>query len=136
MTRHLPVGLLALAAGIACGSSTGPQEGTYQLQSLRGTALPYVDTLGCCTYTGGRLELDGQEYDLRLYFQNNTNALVDTAFERGTYAADGDSLAFTPLQANYPLSLYGAVRQRDTIRLALGGDGPGAPDQFPAMFVR
>ncbi|MBK7924047.1 MAG: hypothetical protein IPJ95_10525 [Gemmatimonadetes bacterium] len=136
MTRDRRMGLLCLAAGLACGSSTEPEEGTYRLHSLRHTPVPYVDTLGCCTYTGGRLALDAQDYDLRLYFQNNTNALVDTAFERGTYTARGDSLAFTPLQGNYPLSLSGAVRQRDTLRLALGGDGPGASDQFPAVFIR
>ena len=67
---------------------------------------------------------------------NASLSLVDTAFERGTYTARGDSLAFIPLQGNYPLSLSGAVRQRDTLRLALGGDGPGASDQFPAVFIR
>ena len=136
MNRGRLCGTLGLAAGLACGSSTEPAEGSYRLRSLRDTPLPYVDTLGCCTYTGGRLELGGSAYDVRLYFQNNPNALVDTAVERGRYTVHGDSLSFAPTQANYPLSLYGAVRQRDTIRLALGGDGPGAADQFPAVFIR
>jgi hypothetical protein len=131
--RGLRVSLLVLV--LAC-STPEPEEGYYGLRLLNGVPVPYVDSLGCCTYSGGFLRLANAGYDLRIYFQNRQNFLVDTAFETGSYRVRGDSLVFDPRSANYPLSLYGAVRHRDTIHLRLGGDGPGAPDQFEARFWR
>lgn len=127
--------LLAVAAWLAC-SESAPEDGFYRLRELNHTAVPYDDTLGCCIYSGGYLRLGGTDYEMRIYFQNKQNFLSDTAFELGSYRSNGDSLAFTPRSANYPLRLYGAVRDADTISLRLGGNGPGAPDQFHALFRR
>ena len=132
--QHLSL-LLAVAAWLGC-SDTAPEDGFYRLRELNQTPVPYTDTLGCCIYSGGYLRLGGADYDVRIYFQNKQNFLSDTAFEVGSYRVQGDSLTFTPQSANYPLSLYGAVRQKDTISLWLGGDGPGASDQFHALFSK
>lgn len=129
-------GLAALFAALGCADGESPEDGRYDLRTLFGEPVPYVDTLGCCIYTGGHLRLESAEYDLRLYFQNKNNQLVDTAFETGEYTLHGGALGFTPRSANFPLSLFGATLSHDTIRLSLGGDGPGAADQFPAVFVR
>ena len=139
MPRH-PVArrlvcLSLLILGLAC-SDPEPEEGLYRLRVLNDVPVPYVDTLGCCIYTGGFLRLASSQYDVRIYFRNRQNLLVDTAFETGQYRLRQDSLVFEPSSANYPLSLFGAVRDRDTIRLRMGGDGPGASDQFDARFWR
>jgi hypothetical protein len=125
--------LLALLA--ACGDQ-GPGATVYRLRQLNDAPVPYVDTLGCCTYLGGNLRLDNGDYDARLWFQNRLNGLSDTAIELGNYRVSADSLFFTPTTANLALSLYGATRSGDTLRLKLGGNGPGAVDQFSALFVR
>jgi hypothetical protein len=125
--------LLALLA--ACGDQ-GPGATVYQLRQLNDAPVPYVDTLGCCIYQGANLRLDNGDYDARLWFQNRLNGLSDTAIEVGNYRVSADSLFFTPTTATVPLSLYGATRSGDTLRLKLGGNGPGAVDQFSAVFVR
>ncbi len=127
--------LIGLAVWLAC-SESAPESGMYRLRRLNQTAVPYDDTLGCCIYTGGYLRLADADYDVRIFFQNRNNLIIDTVFEVGSYRLFGDSLAFTPRSGNFPLSLYGAVRQGDTISLWLGGDGPGASDQFRADFSR
>ncbi|MDZ4863933.1 MAG: hypothetical protein SGJ01_10855 [Gemmatimonadota bacterium] len=132
-TAARTVALLALLA--ACGDQ-GPGATVYQLRQLNNASVPYVDTLGCCIYQGASLRLDNGDYDARLWFQNRLNGLSDTVVELGNYRVSADSLCFTPTTASLPLSLYGATRSGDTIRLKLGGNGPGAIDQFSALLVR
>lgn len=131
-TASMTIVLVLLAA---CGDQ-GPGATVYQLRQLNDAPVPYVDTLGCCVYDGGNLRLDDDAYNVHIWFHNQGNALSDTAFEVGGYQLSGDSLFFTPTSANVPLSLYGATRSGDTVRLKLGGDGPGAVDQFSALFTR
>ena len=135
LITHPLICLSLFALGLAC-SAPEPEEGLYRLRVLNDVPVPYVDSLGCCIYTGGFLRLASREYDLRIFFQNRQNLLVDTAFETGHYRLRQDSLVFEPSSANYPLNLFGAVRDRDSIRLRMGGNGPGATDQFDARFWR
>jgi hypothetical protein len=125
----------ALTCLLACSESE-PEEGRYQLRELRHTPVPYVDTLGCCTYTGGYLRLSQAEYDIRIYFHNRQSLVSDTAFETGSYYVRGDSLVFRPAQGNQPFALFHGTRSADTITVLLGGDGPGAQDQWPSRWVR
>lgn len=127
--------VLLLAVGLACSASS-PEDGYYRLRTLKGVPVPFDDTQGCCIYTGGFLRLGDMEYDASIFFQNRNNSLVDTAFENGGYRLRGDSIRFDPAGGNFPLSLFGAARSGDTVHLFLGGDGPGAADQFDAIFVR
>jgi hypothetical protein len=127
--------VLLLVGGLACSASS-PEEGYYRLRTLNDVHVPYDDTQGCCIYTGGFLRLDNTEYDVSIYFQNRNNSLVDTAFENGSYRIRGDTILFDPVGGNFPLSLFGAARSGDTIQLRLGGDDPGAADQFDALFKR
>ncbi len=120
---------------MACSSTAPAEAGVYRLRRRRDTTLPYVDTLGCCTYRA-LLRLDGEDYEARIFFLNPPNTTTLEAFELGRYHRRGDSLDFVPASGNFPLSLYRAHLQADTIRLSLGGDGPGAADQYPAVFWR
>jgi hypothetical protein len=127
--------VILVALLCACGDQ-GPGATVYRLRQLNDAPVPYVDTLGCCIYQGANLRLDDGDYDARLWFQNRFNGLGDTVVELGTYRVSADSLFFTLTTANFPLSLYGATRSGDTLRLKLGGNGPGAVDQFSALFLR
>jgi hypothetical protein len=136
--RRLPVWLLA-GVFLGCNGGSGPSstDGNYRLISLRGTPLPYTDVQGCCTYESGGLELREGDYTVNLRVHNDVNQQTSLAYEAGRYRRDGDSIRFNPLSANITWFLLGqATVVQDTVRLSLGGEGPGAPDAFPAVFVK
>ena len=133
--------LVAIIAGClgACGSNPagpGSVEGTYRLAELNGQSLPYDHVPGCCIYTGGSLVLHSERYEASITFQNKNNQGVFTVGEQGSYSLGRTSIEFRPANADYPLSLYDAHLEDSSIRLFLGGDGPGAADQFRAFFQR
>ena len=131
---------LALGCLLGCGGgSTGPStvEGTYRLVELNGQVLPYDHVIGCCIYTDGSLLLRSEGYEASITFRNKNTQSVFTVGERGTYSVSGESIAFGPISGdNLPLSLYGGQVDGRSIRVMLGGDGPGAADQFRALFTR
>ena len=136
------VGVLgALAPLAACGSdvlSPGAIEGVYALRHLNGEPLPYDhEGLGCCTYLTGTLDLERGRYAVALRARNRNTGLVFTAREWGRYTSRASSLTFAPDSADVaPLLLDVATGSADTLRVAFGGEGPGSPDQFQALYVR
>ena len=123
----------------ACGDSTGPESvtGTFGLTHLRGLPVPYVDPLGCCVYLGGTIELAGLDYTITMLSRNKSDTTVFSVFENGSFYQQGDSLHFTFESGNLiNFQLGHATLVNDTIRLSLGGEGPGEPDAFPAVFVK
>ena len=141
MTRGAAVTLAILAALAGCGddaSGPGAIEGDYDLRGLNEEPLPYDhDGLGCCTYLSGGLVLDGPDYTASLTARNRNNGLVFTAMEWGTYARRGSSLTFElDSVVVAPLLLDAGTISGDTLRVAFGGEGPGSPDQFRAIYVR
>ena len=130
----------AFAVILACCSTpTGQDEvvGRYRLVSLEGFSLPYQPTFGCCIYTGGSLVLESESYEMGISATNRNNFLEFTATEIGTYRFEGDgALTFTPTGGDQPLFLHGARFSAGVITLDIGGDGPGADDQFRAVFNR
>lgn len=136
--RTAVIGCLALIG--ACGGPTGPEtvEQRYLLQSLNESALPYDhEGLGCCTYLSGELELEHGRYTVSITARNRNNGLVFTAGEWGAYSLDLPEISFVPegyqLQ---PLILDVGTVSDPVIRVNFGGEGPGSPDQFRAVFVR
>jgi hypothetical protein len=121
-----------------CGNSAEPDnpEGTYRLTKLKGQALPYDHTPGCCIYTAGSLELGAQEYRLSLSARNKNNGMVFTVHEEGVYSASGTAIDFAPTSYDLPASLYGGQFEGRAIRVFMFGNGPGAADQFEALFER
>jgi hypothetical protein len=134
--------LLAAVLLLACSSdpgSPGPTMGRYTLRQLNGSPLPYDHGgLGCCIYRSGELGLLGGEYEAAITAENRNNGLVFTVREWGTYVPRlGSRIAFaTDSFAIQPLILDTARVAADTIRVGFGGEGPGSPDQFQALFVR
>jgi hypothetical protein len=138
--RQIGVGVV-LAALAACGddvSSPGAIEGVYELRRLNQEPLPYDhEGLGCCTYLDGRLDLDGGGYAASLTARNRDTGLVFTAMEWGTYTRQASSLSFElDSIAVAPLLLDAGTISADTLRVTFGGEGPGSPDQFQAVYVR
>ena len=135
-----PALVLCLVAGLACGDDGGPGsvEGNYLLQTLNGEPLPYDnDGLGCCSYLAGALILDAGEYTIGITARNFGDTDRFTVTEWGTYATNGTTLTFAPDSFDLvPLLLSPGTISDGTIVLGLGGEGPGAPDQFQAAFVR
>lgn len=127
--------LFAVIVLMAC-SAPSPVEGTYRLERLNDQPLPYADTLGCCTYSSGFLRLDDGTYEVRQFYLSPPDLTTLEAFEVGRYTVSGNRLQFLPTTGSAAFNLFGAAVQTDTIRLLLGGDGPGAADQFRAMFWR
>jgi hypothetical protein len=132
--------VIIVAAGWLAGCGGSPAEpssveGTYRLVELNGQALPYDHALGCCVYSAGRLTLHSGRYEASLTFQNKNNHGVFTVAEQGSYTVRGTSIEFVRISADYPFSLYDAHLEGSSIRLRLGGDGPGAADQFRALFT-
>jgi hypothetical protein len=124
---------------IGCGGGDDPDVvvGDFAMTSLRGVALPYDDVNGCCIYESGSLELDEDQYLVSGTFRNRNSSVTTTGWESGTFQLDGDFLRFQPLSANIAAFHLGhATIHGDTIRLSLGGEGPGEPDSFAAVFVR
>jgi hypothetical protein len=132
--------VLCVAAGLACGDDGGPGsvEGTYALQTLNGEPLPYDnDGLGCCWYLAGALSLDAGQYTISITAQNFGDADPFTVTEWGAYVSSDAALTFAPDSFDLlPLLLSPGTVSDDAIALGLGGEGPGAPDQFQARFVR
>lgn len=140
MKRHLiwTVGLALVAA--ACGDATAPEptDGTYVLTSLNGAPLPYDhEGLGCCTYLSGTLTLEHPHYEMRITARNRNTGEVFTAGEHGTCTHEQMGLRF--MREGHmvqPMGLTTATMSGDRIELAFGGEGPGSPDQFHAVFRR
>jgi hypothetical protein len=135
------VALLLLTVLPGCNDAGGPGgfEGTYQLASLNLLPLPYDHALGCCIYTGGSLTLGASSYTVAMTFQNKNNGMVATVNENGTYtvnAANAAALVFQRAGGTFTMNLFNALVTGRTIRVQLGGNGPGAADQFAAAFSR
>jgi hypothetical protein len=142
MLRHLAISAAFLGL-LACGDdSSGPateDDGTYVLRQLNDSPLPYDhEGLGCCTYLEGRMELDRGRYEVAITFRNRNNGLVATIMEWGrTGPRPASRLAFAPDSfVVTPFLLDTATLAADTLRVEWGGEGPGSPDQFQALFVR
>jgi hypothetical protein len=131
---------LCLVAGLACGDDGGPGsvEGNYALQTLNGEPLPYDnDGLGCCWYLSGALALDAGQYTISITARNFGDTDPFTVTEWGAYVSSAAALTFAPDSFDLvALLLSPAAVTGDTVALGLGGEGPGAPDQFQARFVR
>jgi hypothetical protein len=132
---------LAACALAACGNdASGPSavEGVYTLRRLNDEPLPYDHAgLGCCTYLAGTLDLEGGSYAVALTARNRNTGVVFTAMEWGTYTLRSSSLAFAlDSVAVAPLLLDVGTVSADTLRVAFGGEGPGSPDQFHAVYLR
>ncbi|HUF35017.1 MAG TPA: hypothetical protein VMN37_03655 [Gemmatimonadales bacterium] len=128
--------LLAACSDDVAGPAT--IEGDYALRQLNGAELPYDhEGLGCCIYLSGSLELHGGSYVASLTAENRNNGQVFTAREWGTYSRPASSgIAFAPDSFSISgLLLDLATVSGDSIRVAFGGEGPGSPDQFRALFV-
>ena len=132
--------MLLLLLSVSCGGdATGPEgvRGLFRLTHLRGTPVPYVDPLGCCVYVSGSLDLDEFDYTITTIARNKSDTTLFSVFESGNFYKSGDSLHFTRETGNLIDFLLGhATLVNDTIRLSLGGEGPGEPDAFPAIFVK
>jgi hypothetical protein len=125
----------------ACGSETTqptPIEGTFVLQTLNEATLPYDhEGLGCCTYLGGGLQLGQGRYAVSITARNRNTQLVFTATEWGRYSQQASALGFVRDSfALFPFLLDSGTAAADGIRIPFGGEGPGSPDQFRALFVR
>jgi len=125
----------------ACGNdASGPSavEGVYTLRRLNDEPLPYdYEGLGCCTYLSGTLDLEAGSYAAGLTTRNRNTGPVFTATEWGTYTRRASSLTFAPDSVDLtPLILDVGTVSGDTLRVAFGGEGPGSPDQFHAVYVR
>ena len=132
--------VLVLAALAGCGdepSTPGPLAANYTLRQLNDSTLPYDhEGLGCCTYLSGGLDLDGSAYAVQLMAQNRNTGEIFTAREWGTYVRSGPTVSFTRDSFEIaPFLLDAATVSGDTLRVAFGGEGPGSPDQFAALFV-
>lgn len=139
MIRHLFLvpGMTVLLA--ACADTSGPAdpadvEGEYQLVELEGEPVPYDRPNGCCIYTDGSLTLEAGQYQLSIDFRNKNNGMVGTSAEFGTYSVTNCSISFNWGGGDFHHRLYDAQVEGSTITLYLGGDAPGAADQFRAVF--
>lgn len=141
----MPVRLLLLLLFLALSScSDGPASpgsiaGNYTLRQLNGALLPYDhEGLGCCTYLAGELRLSGPEYEASITARNRNTQVIFTAVEWGSVlrVPDGRIAFARDSFAVSPLGLDTARVAGDTIRVGFGGEGPGSPDQFQALFVR
>jgi hypothetical protein len=139
-TRATFLGVLTIGVGLACGDPADPDSiaGVYSLRTLNGAELPYDnDGFGCCWYLAGGLTLALGQYTISLTARNFGGTDPFTATEWGAYASSGATVTFAPDSFDFaPLLLSPATASGDTIALGLGGEGPDAPDQFQARFVR
>jgi hypothetical protein len=120
----------------ACDDGIVTPQGTYRLVMLNDQGLPYDDTLGCCLYVSGSLDLEATQYVVAITLRNKNNDIEATVREQGSFAVDGAAIAFQPTGGDVAMHLYGAMVGGNTISLALGGNGPGAADQFSAVFQK
>lgn len=125
---------------MSCGDAAGPDslEGRYSLQSLNGAPLPYGhDGLGCCWYLAGAMTLTASRYSVAITARNFSGTDPFTATEWGSYAVQGAVLTFAADSFDLaPMLLSPASVTGDVIELGLGGEGPGAPDQLIARFLK
>lgn len=134
--------LLAMSAALlGCGADalgTMDVEGVYDLQRMNGSPLPYDhESLGCCTYLSGELVLERESYTISLMARNRNTSLIFTAREWGRYQPTASSLTFAPDSFEVaPFLLDVGTISVDSIQVALGGEGPGSPDQAQTLFVR
>jgi len=123
----------------ACGSGTQPNAGeeTFALQTLNESALPYDHQgLGCCAYLSGDLKLADGRYTMSLTARNRNTGLVFTAKEWGTFTRQLSAVTFLPEGFEViPFLLDVGVRTAHGLEVSLGGEGPGSPDQFRAVFT-
>ena len=132
--------VLCIGTAMSCGDVAGARsvEGRYTLRTLNGSSLPYDhEGLGCCWYLAGTLTLTASMYTADITAQNFAGTEPFTATDWGTYTVEGAVLTFVSDSFDLaPLLLSPASVTGDVIELGLGGEGPGAPDQFLARFVR
>lgn len=133
--------LVISAALLGCGADLLPGtdlEGVYQMQQMNGGPLPYDhEGLGCCTYLSGELVLERGSYAISLMARNRNTGLIFTAWEWGRYQQAVSSVTFAPDSFEVAPFLLGVgTLSGDAIQVALGGEGPGSPDQFQTLFVR
>jgi hypothetical protein len=145
MSRHplhhrllLAITAFMTLAGCADEAGPGPSDGAYPLARLNDQPMPYDhEGLGCCTYLEGGLELAEGTYAISLAARNRNTSEVFALREWGKATARGPSLTFKPDSFEViGLRLDVATLTGDSIRVAFGGEGPGSPDQFQALFVR
>jgi hypothetical protein len=134
--RRIPLLPAVLLVGGLAACASGPEEGSYALVQLNDAALPYDHELGCCIYLSGTFDLHSEQYRVSITFQNKQSLAESTLHERGEYSYPGPRLTFAPTAADFPFSLFDGSLTGDTLRVRFGGDGPGAMDQFRAVFVR
>jgi hypothetical protein len=136
--RAYVIAIIASCLGACGGNPTEPSsvEGTYRLAELNGQSVPYDHMPGCCVYTAGSLALRSGQYEASLTFRNKNNQGAFTVGEQGSYSPGGTSIEFRRTGGDYPFSLYDAHLDGSSVRLFLGGDGPGAADQFRALFKK
>jgi hypothetical protein len=134
------LGSLAIVVALAgCGTTDpSPIEDEYVLQTLNQSTLPYDHAgLGCCTYLSGGLELVDGRYAAFITARNRNTQAVFTATEQGTYAQQGTTITFARDGFTVqPLLLDVGVVSDNRITVSFGGEGPGSPDQFHAVFVK
>jgi hypothetical protein len=135
MVRWLSV-LLVLSFVTACGDGIVAPQGTYRLVLLNEQGLPYDDTLGCCIYLAGSLDMQAPLYEVAITLRNKNNGLEATVSEQGSFVVDGAAIDFQRTDGDVAMHLYGAMIDGSSISLALGGNGPGAADQFSAVFQK
>jgi hypothetical protein len=121
----------------ACSDSTAPTvEGAFGLTALNAQPLPYDDSLGCCVYLAGRMSFARDRFEIVITSRTKFNQQIADATGAGIFNQHGSALTFQQDAGDVPFLLADGQISADTIRVALGGEGPGAPDQFHAIFVR
>jgi hypothetical protein len=73
---------------------------------------------------------------MQLTAQNRNTGVIFTAREWGTYVRSGPTVSFTRDSFEIaPFLLDVATLSGNALRVSFGGEGPGSPDQFAALFV-
>lgn len=136
--------MIALGVSSCSGGSTVPAPigGTYTLVEENGQPLPSDPSApyGCCLTLSGSLTLTASTYDLRTSHRNKNNGINFDNAEQGTYARQGNTLAFTRTAgggAGFPYLLGPGTVSADgtSVTLLYGDEGPGS-DQTRATFRR
>jgi hypothetical protein len=145
VAHHLPIGLGSNSEfGLHTLTTRPIPQITISRHGLRGRrqadAWPALGAVGPGTFSWsqrGGLTLAASEYTASITAQNFAGTEPFTATEWGTYTLEGAVLTFVRDSFDLvPLLLSPATVSGNVIELGLGGEGPGAPDQFRAGFVR
>jgi len=125
-----------LFAGCGSGPSEPSGDREFVLESLNESSLPYDhEGLGCCIYLSGSLQLQGNDYSVSITARNRNNNQVFTVREWGSFIETAAQVTFVPEGFEIqPLMLDVATVGNGRIRVSFGGEGPGSPDQFRAVF--